>query len=97
MPSSKLFIHLNPIQVNFHLESILWLNSFALNLHKNFQRTSLNAATFEENSNRNEPNVMYMDVKVEAIMMRVNLLFIFMVNFVCTNFNSNLDNCRVII
>lgn len=82
MPSSKLFIHLNPIQINFHLESILWLNSFALNLHKNFQRTSLNAATFEENSNRNEPNIMYMDVKVEAIMMRViYLLFIFIDNF----------------
>lgn len=80
MPSSKLFIHLNPIQINFHLESILWLNSFALNLHKNFQRTSLNAATFEENSNRNEPNIMYMDVKVEAIMMRVRIYYSFLLS-----------------
>lgn len=71
MPPSKLFVHVNPVQINFHLESILWLNSFALNLHKNLLRTSLNANAFEANESKNEPNIMYMDVKMEAIMPRV--------------------------
>lgn len=57
------------MQINFHLDSILWLNSFALNLHENLLRTSMNAA--QETTNQNEPNLMYMDVKVEAIMPRV--------------------------
>lgn len=70
VPPSKIFIHANPIQINFHLDSILWLNSFALNLHENLLRTSMNAAT-EETTNQNEPSFMYMDVKLEAIMPRV--------------------------
>lgn len=74
VPPSKMFVHVNPVQISFHLESVLWLNSFALNLHKNFLRTSLNSAAFEPDTSKNEPNIMYMDVKVEAIMLRVSLL-----------------------
>lgn len=71
MPPSKVFVHVNPVQIHFHLESILWLNSFALNLHENLLRTSMNAAAMDAPTNQNEPSLMYMDVKMEAIMPRV--------------------------
>lgn len=70
VPPSKVFIHANPIQINFHLDSVLWLNSFALNLHENLLRTSMNAAA-QQTTNQNEPDLMYMDVKLEAIMPRI--------------------------
>lgn len=75
VPPSKVFVHVNPVQIHFHLESILWLNSFALNLHENLLRTSMNAT--EATSNQNEPSLMYMDVKMEAIMPRVRAKFCF--------------------
>lgn len=70
MPPSKVFIYVNPVQINFHLDSILWLNSFALNLHENLLRTSINSS-IESNQNQNEPGLLYMDVKMEAIMPRI--------------------------
>lgn len=70
VPPSKIFVYVNPVQINFHLDSILWLNSFALNLHENLLRTSMNTS-METNRNQNEPGLMYMDVKMEAIMPRV--------------------------
>lgn len=70
VPPSKVFLHVNPVQINFHLDSILWLNSFALNLHENLLRTSMNAS-IESDGNQKEPGLMYMDVKIEAIMPRV--------------------------
>lgn len=73
MPPSKIFVHVNPVQINFHLDSILWLNSFALNLHENLLRTAMNADMATENTNQNEPSLMYMDVKMEAIMPRVSV------------------------
>lgn len=94
-------MHINPLQVQFDLSSILWLNSFALNLHESLLRTSI-AAVSPTNSTvigspstigshgsqatttlkgssklslynepENEPSLMYMDVKVEAIMPRI--------------------------
>lgn len=72
VPPSKAFVHVNPIQIHFHLESILWLNSFALNLHENLLRTSMNAAATEATASQHEPSLMYMDVKMEAIMPRVS-------------------------
>lgn len=63
---------MNPVQINFHLDSILWLNSFALNLHENLLRTSMNAEAEEASKNQNEPGLLYIDVKMEAIMPRVN-------------------------
>lgn len=65
-------MHVNPVQITFHLDSILWLNSFALNLHENLLRTSMNADA-EASTNRNQPSLMYMDVKMEAIMPRVRV------------------------
>lgn len=70
VPPSKIFVYVNPVQINFHLDSVLWLNSFALNLHENILRTSMNTS-MESNRNQNEPGLMYMDVKMEAIMPRV--------------------------
>ncbi|XP_064535125.1 bridge-like lipid transfer protein family member 3A isoform X1 [Drosophila montana] len=97
LPPSKMFVHINPLQVHFDLSSILWLNSFGLNLHESLLRTSVGSqATLQDQpqssrgsiaSNASngsngtqmaaalnveqEPNLMYMDVKVEAIMPRV--------------------------
>ncbi|XP_034473082.1 UHRF1-binding protein 1-like isoform X2 [Drosophila innubila] len=101
LPPSKLFVHINPLQVHFDLSSILWLNSFGLNLHESLLRTSVGsqatlhqqpqqlpqigrgsiASNASNGSNgtqmaaalnvEQEPNLMYMDVKVEAIMPRV--------------------------
>lgn len=70
VPPSKVFVYVNPVQINFHLDSVLWLNSFALNLHENILRTQMNTS-MESNRNQNEPGLMYMDVKMEAIMPRV--------------------------
>lgn len=67
MPQNKIFVHVNPVQVNFHLDSVLWFNSFALNLHESLLRTSVANTP----STSNEPSLMYMDVKVEAIMPRI--------------------------
>uniref|UniRef100_A0A1I8QCK1 Uncharacterized protein n=1 Tax=Stomoxys calcitrans TaxID=35570 RepID=A0A1I8QCK1_STOCA len=101
LPPSKVFVHINPLQIHFDLCSILWLNSFALNLHESLLRTSIavsptNSAAlgspstigshgsqattlkgsskfslYNEEPEVNEPNLMYMDVKVEAIMPRI--------------------------
>ncbi|XP_037710154.1 UHRF1-binding protein 1-like isoform X5 [Drosophila subpulchrella] len=95
LPPSKVFVHVNPIQVHFDLGSILWLNSFGLNLHESLLRTSVGSqSTLDAQQEQlprgsiasngsngtqkaaavnvdQEPNLMYMDVKVEAIMPRV--------------------------
>uniref|UniRef100_A0A0K8W3Y0 UHRF1-binding protein 1-like n=1 Tax=Bactrocera latifrons TaxID=174628 RepID=A0A0K8W3Y0_BACLA len=103
LPPSKVFVHINPLQVHFDLSSILWLNSFALNLHESLLRTSVGTASGASSATRGsissnasqraagtggsqgsrvgseaaisqaeqEPNLMYMDVKIEAIMPRV--------------------------
>ncbi|ALC39333.1 CG34126 [Drosophila busckii] len=101
LPPSKLFMHINPLQVHFDLSSILWLNSFGLNLHESLLRTSVGSQTnlpeargrgsiasnatasgggshngsngtqFLVGEEQQEPNLMYMDVKLEAIMPRV--------------------------
>ncbi|XP_054742052.1 bridge-like lipid transfer protein family member 3B isoform X1 [Anastrepha obliqua] len=105
LPPSKVFVHINPLQVHFDLSSILWLNSFALNLHESLLRTSVGSASGASSTARGsissngsqraqgsqgsqgsqdsqasqlaasqaeqEPNLMYMDVKIEAIMPRI--------------------------
>uniref|UniRef100_A0A1A9WW98 Chorein N-terminal domain-containing protein n=1 Tax=Glossina brevipalpis TaxID=37001 RepID=A0A1A9WW98_9MUSC len=40
LPPSKIFVHINPLQLHFDLSSILWLNSFGLNLHESLLRTA---------------------------------------------------------
>ncbi|XP_035780445.1 UHRF1-binding protein 1-like [Anopheles albimanus] len=78
LPPSKAFIHINPVQVHFHLDSFLWLSSFVLNLHESLLRTSnvtsgLSSPSTPSTSSgaEHQPNIMYMDVKLECIMPRV--------------------------
>uniref|UniRef100_A0A1B0GCL5 Uncharacterized protein n=1 Tax=Glossina morsitans morsitans TaxID=37546 RepID=A0A1B0GCL5_GLOMM len=99
LPPSKIFVHINPLQIHFDLSSILWLNSFALNLHESLMRTAHVGSPGSNPTSRasplstigsqnttlkgssklalypaevqSEPNYMYMDVKVEAIMPRI--------------------------
>ncbi|XP_055916204.1 bridge-like lipid transfer protein family member 3B isoform X6 [Eupeodes corollae] len=76
LPPSKVFVHINPLQVHFDLSSVLWFNSFSLNLHESLLRTSVGSPTASASSAaslsvNSEPSFMYMDVKVEAIMPRI--------------------------
>ncbi|XP_052893682.1 bridge-like lipid transfer protein family member 3B [Anopheles moucheti] len=78
LPPSKAFVHINPVQVHFHLDSLLWLSSFILNLHESLLRTNnvtsgLNSPSTPSSASDTEqqPNIMYMDVKVECIMPRL--------------------------
>ncbi|XP_068141521.1 bridge-like lipid transfer protein family member 3B isoform X2 [Drosophila tropicalis] len=93
LPPSKIFVHVNPLQVHFDLSSILWLNSFGLSLRESLQRSqsqpeqqqlpgpfNTRGSIASNGSNGTqlmvdleEPSLMYMDVKVEAIMPRVVL------------------------
>lgn len=62
MPPPKFYVRVNPIQVIFDVDSCLWLNSFALNLHQSLL-----------SGKPNEPatSLTYIDVKIEAILPRV--------------------------
>lgn len=80
IPPPKFYVQLNPIQVNFDLDSCLWLNSFALNLHQSLISSKLQqlkakstAFTTNRNSNVNVAanNLTYIDVKIEAILPRL--------------------------
>uniref|UniRef100_A0A182K919 Chorein_N domain-containing protein n=1 Tax=Anopheles christyi TaxID=43041 RepID=A0A182K919_9DIPT len=78
LPPSKAFVHINPVQVHFHLDSLLWLSSFVLNLHESLLRTNnvtsgLNSPSTPSSASdaEQQPNIMYMDVKVECIMPRL--------------------------
>lgn len=82
VPPNKIFVHVNPVQVHFHLDSCLWLNSFVLNLHESLLRTAVmntDAATAQQRNDQSAnpttepPNLMYMDVKLEVIMPRVSV------------------------
>jgi len=57
-------VQVNPVQIQFDLCSCLWLNSFALNLHQSL---------LSSNSDQQQAAaaLMYIDVKLEAIMPRV--------------------------
>lgn len=90
VPPSKIFVHINPVQLTFDLPSVLWLNSFALNLHESLLRNSTVDAGFGKSmqtsttsnsssptannqaaASNQEPSLMYMDVKIEAILPRI--------------------------
>ncbi|XP_058814862.1 bridge-like lipid transfer protein family member 3B isoform X3 [Topomyia yanbarensis] len=78
LPPSKAFVHINPVQINFDLDSCLWLSSFVLNLHESLLRTSnvtgsLNSPSSSSSGGQSvqQPNILYMDVKVEVIMPRI--------------------------
>lgn len=80
LPPSKAFVHVNPVQISFDLDSCLWFSSFVLNLHESLLRTNNVASSLSSPSTpstagsgqtEQPPNLMYMDVKVEVIMPRV--------------------------
>lgn len=62
VPPPKFYVQLNPVQVIFDVDSCLWFNSFALNLHQSLSdsKQDINASDFT-----------YIDVKIEAILPRV--------------------------
>lgn len=72
MPPPKLFAHLNPIQITLDVDSCLWLNAFALNLHQSLTNASLMCQQAKSDIQITEKS-MYVDVKLEAIMTRVNI------------------------
>lgn len=66
MPPPKFYVQLNPIQIYMDVLSVLWANSFALNLHQSLQKN-----VQEMNS-----SLPYVDVKIEAVMPRVSTIFL---------------------
>lgn len=70
VPPSKCFVYLNPVQVHFDVDSCLWFASFGLGLHESLMRTNT-ASSMNSPSPTAEPSLMYMDVKLEAIMPRI--------------------------
>lgn len=64
LPLPKFYVQLNPIQINFDICSCLWFNSFLLNLYYSLLGDGKKSAT-------NAANLMYFDVKIEAILPRV--------------------------
>ncbi|XP_015191800.1 PREDICTED: UHRF1-binding protein 1 isoform X1 [Polistes dominula] len=62
LPPPKFYVQVNPIQVNFDVCSCLWFNSFLLNLHHSLMKKDEPA---------NLKNMMYFDVKIEAILPRI--------------------------
>lgn len=63
VPPPKFYVQLYPIQVNFDVDSCLWLNSFALNLHQSLVDSKQNVPA---------ANFTYIDVKIEAILPKVS-------------------------
>uniref|UniRef100_A0A8D8ST28 UHRF1-binding protein 1-like n=2 Tax=Cacopsylla melanoneura TaxID=428564 RepID=A0A8D8ST28_9HEMI len=70
LPSPKFYVQLNPIQIVFDFITLLWLNAFTLNLHRNLMSTQ---AVTQVSSSNDESSMIYFDVKIEAIMMKVIL------------------------
>lgn len=63
LPPSKFYAQLNPVQMNFDALTVLWLNTFALNVYKSLMTT--NVANQD-----NLGNMIYFDILIEAIMPR---------------------------
>ena len=60
VPPPKMFAYFNPIQLCMDHLTVLWLNAFALNLQRSVKMLAVE---------QTEPP--YLDVKIEAIMLRV--------------------------
>lgn len=67
VPPSKFYAQLNPVQINFDALTVLWLNTFALNVYKSLMTT--NVANQD-----NLGGMIYFDILIEAIMPRVSIL-----------------------
>lgn len=66
VPPPKFYVHLNPIQIMSDVDSCLWFNSFALNLHQSLldSKQDISASDFT-----------YIDVKIEAILPKVLVIY----------------------
>ncbi|XP_075235115.1 bridge-like lipid transfer protein family member 3B isoform X2 [Lycorma delicatula] len=69
LPPPKFYLHLNPVQVHFDVLTLLWLNSFALNLFHSLLLASPRNESVSDSSNTIPK--MYIDVKLEAISPRL--------------------------
>ncbi|XP_025411987.1 UHRF1-binding protein 1-like isoform X4 [Sipha flava] len=74
LPPSKFYAQLNPVQLNFDALTVLWLNTFALNVYKSLMTT--NVANQD-----NLGSMIYFDILIEAIMPR----FVFEEVTLCNN------------
>ncbi|XP_050442148.1 UHRF1-binding protein 1-like [Adelges cooleyi] len=63
LPPSKFYVQLNPVQLNFDVLTVIWLNTFALNVYKSLMAT--NVANQD-----NLATMIYIDIFIEAIMPR---------------------------
>lgn len=63
-------MYVNPVQLHFDVDSCLWFASFGLGLHESLMKTSV-ADSMSSPTSTTEPSLMYMDVKMEAIMPRI--------------------------
>lgn len=62
VPPPKFYVQVNPIQVVFDVDSCLWFNSFLLNLQQSLKHTKQDI---------NMTDITYIDVKIEAILLKV--------------------------
>lgn len=67
VPPPKFYVQLNPIQVNFDVHSCLWFNAFMLNLYNSLMNKNTESAYASS-------NIMYFDVKIEAILPKVSYI-----------------------
>ncbi|KAL3266104.1 hypothetical protein HHI36_010290 [Cryptolaemus montrouzieri] len=63
LPPPKFYVQINPVQVVFDIDTVLWANSFGLNLYQSLMASKTDIQP---------SNLTYIDVKVECILPRVN-------------------------
>ncbi|XP_060530359.1 bridge-like lipid transfer protein family member 3A isoform X2 [Cylas formicarius] len=63
LPAPKFYVQINPIQIVFDVDTILWMNSFGLNLYQSLAQAKSEVQT---------SNYTYVDVKIESILPKVN-------------------------
>lgn len=68
VPPPKFYVQIYPVQIQFDMITIIWLNTFFLNLHKSLLTTS--TAQNEQLSSQ----LFYFDVKLEITMPQVRKL-----------------------
>lgn len=64
LPTPKFYVLVNPIQIHFDVITLLWLNSFLLNLHQSLLQTAAGQEVTDS-------GLIYFDVKIEAILPRL--------------------------
>ncbi|KAK9891592.1 hypothetical protein WA026_015552 [Henosepilachna vigintioctopunctata] len=63
LPPPKFYVQVNPVQVLFDSDTVLWANSFGLNLYQSLMASKSEIPT---------SNLTYIDVKIECILPRVS-------------------------